>query len=174
MKRRTLFATLAIGLTGLAAGWASGLKPGIVDEAAAVERTYGRGFFAGQPGIWNAADCGRFIGLATEHLTRQLDLDDSQAARLDDLIRDAATAWDRASDDPDFDRERIHTLAPPAQLAAFRAMAQKAGALMAGLEAPLAAFHASLDAGQQRKLAELMAEHRDRRGRPGGWWRRHG
>lgn len=178
MQRRTLFATLAIGLTGLAAGWASGLKPGVVDPAAAVERTYGRGFFAAEPGLWTPADASRFVGLASGHIARRLELDTEQSARLDDLIAAAVSAWENASADPAFDREQMQSLAPPAQLAALREMTRKADALMAGLEAPLAAFHQSLDDGQQARLAEILSEHRARRGEHGGghggWWQRRG
>lgn len=176
MQRRTLFASLGLALAGLTAGWALDGRGQIVGDAGAVEQTYGRGFFAGEPNIWNASSSGfdaTLIGFATDHMARKLDLDPAQEIKLDDLVKAATAVFDQAKSDPAFDRERIHTLTPPEQLSAIRIMAQKADTVLAGLEAPLADFHASLDAGQRQKLAELMAEHRGT-GRHGGWWHRRG
>jgi len=173
MQRRTLIASLGLVLAGLAAGWALDGKGRIVADANAVEQTYGRGFFAGQSHVWitrSGVDAG-LINFATGHLVRELDLDRVQQDHLDALVKTATTTYEQATSDPAFDRERIHDLALPDQLAAIRTLAQKADSALAGLEAPLETFHASLDAGQRQKLTELMAE---RHGRRGGWWHRRG
>jgi len=180
MQRRTLFASLGLALAGLTAGWALDGRGQVISDAAAVEQTYGRGFFAGDPHLWNSSS-GSFdaslIGFATGHVARKLDLDQAQEAQLDDLVKAATTTYEQARSDPAFDRERISTLTPPEQLSAMRTLARKADNALAEIEAPLAAFHASLDARQQQKLAELMAEHRGRNGERserGGWWHRRG
>ena len=177
MQRRTLFASLGLALAGLTAGWALDGRGQIVGDAGAVEQTYGRGWFAAGPHLWNPGGSGfdaGLIGLATDHIARKLDLDEAQEARLDDLLKAAASAFEEAKSDPAFDRERIHAMAPPEQLAAIRTLAQKADTLLAGIEAPLAAFHASLDANQQQKLAELMAERHGQNRERSGWWHRRG
>ena len=177
MQRRTLFASLGLVIAGLTAGWALDGKGRLVAGAGAVEQTYGRGFFAADPHLWNTGGNGfdsRLIGFARDHIARTLDLDQAQEARLDALVEAAASAFEQAKSDPAFDREHIHTLTPPEQLAAVRVLAQSADSMLAGLEAPLAAFHASLDQDQQRQLAELMAERHGRNRERGSWWHRRG
>lgn len=182
MQRKTLFASLGLVIAGLTAAWAFDGRGQIISGAGAVEQSYVRGFFASQPHLWNASGGGfdaSLIRFATSHIAGRLELDQAQRVRLDDLVKLATTAYEQARSDPAFGRERLHALPLPEQLAAVRAMARKADAMLADIEAPLAAFHASLDAGQQQKLTELMAERHGSgdqgghgHGGRGSWWHR--
>lgn len=178
MQRRTFFTSLGLLLAGLGAGWALDGRGKVVGDAAAVEQTYGRGFFAGAPHLWAAPGGASFdvraIGIAADHVAARLDLDDAQQARFDRLLEAMAAAFEAAKTDPDFDPTAIRAQALPDQLASLRTLARKADELLASLEPPLADFHASLDADQRQTLDAMIAEHRGGGRERGGWWHRRG
>ena len=141
------------------------------NRASAVEDTYVPLFFAGRGEAHDWCD-----GIDSAEMTVMsaaaaawLDLDAGQRTKLGELVASIGQALKQAETLCPKVIEAQRGMDLPQQLAILRKQLQEADAIAAAVEAPLAAFHASLTPEQAAKIRDHEHGARDR-----GWWTPHG